>query len=140
EGYEGNVRGRLSTDRSLDAVALYREVVRRHPAPFTAFLRVEHDGTPITVVSASPERYLARRGRDVTTQPIKGTAPGPAELRTSVKDHAENAMIVDLARSDLGPVCAPGTIHVPSLCAIEAHPGLHHLVSTVHGVLRDGVT
>ena len=140
ECYQVNLTRRLSTERSLDAVALYREVVRRHPAPFAAFLRVEHNGTPVTVVSASPERYLARRGRDVTTQPIKGTAPGPAELRTSVKDHAENVMIVDLARNDLGRVCEPGTIHVPSLCAIEAHPGLHHLMSTVHGVLRDDVT
>jgi len=140
ECYQVNLTRRLSTDASLDPVTLYREVVRRHPAPFTAFLRVDHDGSPITVVSASPERYLARRGRDVTTQPIKGTAPGPAELRASAKDHAENVMIVDLARNDLGRVCEPGTIRVPSLCAIEAHPGLHHLVSTVHGVLRDGVT
>ena len=140
ECYQVNLTRRLSTDESLDPVALYHEIVHRHPAPFTAFLRVDHDGVPITVVSASPERYLARRGRDVTTQPIKGTAPGPAELRASAKDRAENVMIVDLARNDLGRVCEPGTIRVPSLCAIEAHPGLHHLVSTVRGFLRDDVT
>jgi para-aminobenzoate synthetase component 1 len=140
ECYQVNLTRRLTADVALDPVALYGEVVRRHPAPFTGFLRVDHGGAPVTVVSASPERYLARRGRDVTTQPIKGTAAGSAELRASVKDHAENVMIVDLARNDLGRVCEPGTIRAPSLCAIEAHPGLHHLVSTVHGVLRDDVT
>jgi para-aminobenzoate synthetase component 1 len=140
ECYQVNLTRRLTADEPLDAVALYGELVRHHPAPFTAFLRVDCDGSPITVVSASPERYLSRRGRDVTTQPIKGTAPGSAELRGSAKDHAENVMIVDLARNDFGRVCEPGSIRVPSLCAIEAHPGLHHLVSTVHGIVRDDVT
>jgi para-aminobenzoate synthetase component 1 len=91
------------------------------------------------VVSASPEGYLRVRGRAVETRPIKGTAAARAMLATSAKDHAENVMIVDLARNDLGRVCAPGSIHVPSLCAVEAHPGLHHLVSTVRGQLRPDV-
>src|SRR5262249_39219166 len=76
---------------------------------------------------------------EVETQPIKGTARDAAQLRASPKDHAENVMIVDLARNDLGRVCEPGSIHVPSLCAVESHPGLHHLVSTVRGTLRRDV-
>ena len=94
---------------------------------------------PLAVVSASPELFLRRRGVDVETRPIKGTAASAARLRRSAKDHAENVMIVDLARNDLGRVCTPGTISVPALCAVEAHPGLHHLVSTVRGRLRDDV-
>ena len=73
------------------------------------------------------------------TKPIKGTGTDAGRLRTSAKDHAENVMIVDLARNDLGRVCEPGSVRVPSLCDVEAHPGLHHLVSTVRGTLRPGV-
>ena len=73
------------------------------------------------------------------TRPIKGTDADADRLRASAKDHAENVMIVDLARNDLGRVCEPGSMHVPSLCAVEAHPGLHHLVSTVRGTLRSDV-
>ncbi len=106
-------------------------------------LRVTVDGSPIAVVSASPERYLRQRRRDdhveVETRPIKGTAADADVLRASAKDHAENVMIVDLARNDLGRVCEPGSITVPSLCAVEPHPGLHHLVSTVRGRLRPDV-
>jgi para-aminobenzoate synthetase component 1 len=91
------------------------------------------------VVSSSPERFLAWRGRDVETRPIKGTARDAAWLRASAKDRAENVMIVDLARNDLGRVCEYGSIQVSELCAVEAHPGLHHLVSTVRGRLREGV-
>jgi len=88
-------------------------------------------------VSASPECFLRWRGRGVETRPIKGTGTDPGALRASAKDRAENVMIVDLARNDLGRVCEPGSIAVPSLCAVEAHPGLHHLVSTVRGRLRE---
>jgi para-aminobenzoate synthetase component 1 len=91
------------------------------------------------VVTAAPEQYLRVNGRRVETRPIKGTAAAPATLRASAKDHAENVMIVDLARNDLGRVCEPGSITVPSLFAVEAHPGLHHLVSTVRGTRRDDV-
>ena len=90
-------------------------------------------------MSASPERYLRLRHRDVETRPIKGTAATRAALRASDKDRAENVMIVDLARNDLGRVCEPGSVRVPSLCEVEAHPGLHHLVSTVRGTLRSDV-
>jgi para-aminobenzoate synthetase component 1 len=91
------------------------------------------------VVSASPERFLRRRGDAVETSPIKGTARDRAALVDSAKDRAENVMITDLARNDFGRVCVPGSVAVPALCAPEAHPGLWHLVSTVTGRLRPGV-
>src|SRR5262249_40984823 len=111
-----------------------------HPSAYGSFLRVgATPGAPdIAVVSASPERFLSWRGPDVETCPIKGTGTDPAALRASVKDRAENVMIVDLARNDLGRVCEPGSVVVPALCAVEAHPGLHHLVSTVRGRRRAG--
>ena len=89
-------------------------------------------------MSASPERFLALAGDDVETRPIKGTATRAQRLRASEKDQAENVMIVDLARNDLGRVCVPGSIAVPELCRIETHPGLVHLVSTVRGRLEPG--
>ena len=136
ECYQVNLTRRLTCDRALDPVALYGALAHRHPAPHTAMLRVPEIADGVSVVSASPEGYLCLRGRSVETRPIKGTAAARATLATSAKDHAENVMIVDLARNDLGRVCAPGSIHVPSLCSVEAHPGLHHLVSTVTGELR----
>ena len=139
ECYQVNLTRRLTCDRALDPVALYGAVARRHPAPYTAMLRLPDLGPGVAVVSASPEGYLRVRGRTVETRPIKGTAAARAVLTASAKDHAENVMIVDLARNDLGRVCVPGSIQVPSLCSVEAHPGLHHLVSTVHGVLRPEV-
>jgi para-aminobenzoate synthetase component 1 len=88
----------------------------------------------VQVASASPERFLFRAGRHVESRPIKGTASTSAGFLP--KDRAENVMIVDLVRNDLGRVCEYGSIEVPELCAVEAHPGLYHLVSTVRGVLR----
>ena len=96
------------------------------------------------VASFSPELFLRVRGRQVTTAPIKGTAPrgpraGAAALRASAKDAAENIMIVDLMRNDLSRVCRPGTVAVDELLAVQPHPGVWHLVSTVQGELADGV-
>ena len=139
ECYQVNLTRRLTCDRPLDPVGLYQALVDRHPAPHSALLRLELAGEQLAVVSASPELFLRRRGVDVETRPIKGTAASASRLRESAKDHAENVMIVDLARNDLGRVCRPGTISVPELCVVEAHPGLHHLVSTVRGQLRADV-
>jgi para-aminobenzoate synthetase component 1 len=139
ECYQVNLTRRLTCDRPLDPVVLYGALAHHHPAPYTALLRLPEIADGISVVSASPEGYLRVRGDDVETRPIKGTAVSKATLTASAKDHAENVMIVDLARNDLGRVCAPGSMHVPSLCSVEAHPGLHHLVSTVRGRLRSGV-
>jgi para-aminobenzoate synthetase component 1 len=137
ECYQVNLTRQLTCDHALDPVALYAAIARSHPAPHTALLRLPGLGPGTAVVSASPESYLRRVGRAVETRPIKGTAADRRALETSAKDHAENVMIVDLARNDLGRLCVPGSVQVPALCAIEAHPGLHHLVSTVTGRLRD---
>jgi para-aminobenzoate synthetase component 1 len=99
-----------------------------------------HPGVPeggISVVSASPELFLGRDGRTLESSPIKGTGRTPEDL--TPKDSAENVMIVDLVRNDLGAVCRTGSVTVPHLLALEAHPGLVHLVSTVRGELRDDV-
>ena len=139
ECYQVNLTRRLTCDRALDPAALHAALARSHPAPHTALVRLPMLGAGTALVSASPECFLRVRGRDVETRPIKGTAATRAALQSSAKDHAENVMIVDLARNDLGRVCEAGSIDVPALCTIEAHPGLHHLVSTVRGRLRDGV-
>jgi para-aminobenzoate synthetase component 1 len=104
-----------------------------HPDPF---------GTDAwAVVSASPELFLARRGDRVWTMPIKGTRPlgESADLRASEKDAAEHVMIVDLERNDLSRVCEPGSVRWPELMTTRALAGVEHMVSTVEGVLRDGV-
>jgi para-aminobenzoate synthetase component I len=93
------------------------------------------------IVSASPELFLARRGRRVWTMPIKGTAPAGAdgELLESEKDAAEHVMIVDLERNDLARVCEPGSVRWPELRTERRLAGVTHLVSRVEGLLRDGV-
>ena len=135
ECYQVNLTRRLTSDTAAHPVALFGALVRHHPAPHAALLRFG----PVAVVSASPERFLRRRGDAVETRPIKGTAGERAVLLRSGKDRAENVMITDLARNDLGRVCQPGSVTVPALCAPEAHPGLWHLVSTVTGRLRPGL-
>ncbi len=135
ECYQVNLTRQLAGP-ALDPIALYAATASGNPAPHTMFWR---DGPEVAIVSASPEQFLLRDGSQVQTRPIKGTAVRAARLRTSEKDRAENVMIVDLARNDLGRVCVPGSIDVPELCRVETHPGLVHLVSTVRGELRPGV-
>lgn len=136
--YQVNLTRQLVHPATVDPVALLGTLEARNPAPHAAFVRVggERGRAPSAVVSASPECFLRWRGREVETRPIKGTGRDPAALRGSAKDRAENVMIVDLARNDLGRVCEPGSITVPSLCSVETHPGLFHLVSTVRGRRR----
>jgi para-aminobenzoate synthetase component 1 len=137
ECYQVNLTRRLWWERAANPNALFRALAMRNPAPHAALLALPRPaGDPLRVVSASPERFLAWHHRDVQTRPIKGTAREADDLRGSTKDRAENVIIVDLARNDLGRVCEYGSVHVPALCAIEAHPGLHHFVSTVRGTLR----
>jgi para-aminobenzoate synthetase component 1 len=130
-----NLTRRLDWPRAADPVALWATLRSRNPAPHLALLRLAGIG----VVSASPECFLHVEGRQVETRPIKGTGRDAGRLQASAKDRAENVMIVDMARNDLGRVCVPGSVHVPALCAVEHHPGLVHLVSTVRGALRSGV-
>jgi para-aminobenzoate synthetase component I len=119
---------------------------KENPAPFAAFLKREND----TVISASPERFLHIENGTISTNPIKGTRPrgeNPTEdlrlgkeLLSSEKDLAENIMIVDLLRNDLGRICEFGSINVEKLCDLETHPTLFHLVSTICGKLRSNVS
>ena len=132
--YQVNLTRRLSAPLPLgaDVAALGAALAEGNPAPYSAVVRVPSAGC--AVASASPERYLHRAGGVVTSSPIKGTKP-VGEPFTD-KDRAENVMIVDLVRNDLGRVCEFGSVEVPSLLAEEPHPGLVHLVSTVTGRLR----
>jgi para-aminobenzoate synthetase component I len=138
---------RCKLDAAVTPESIYWRLRRDHPAPFGAFLRRPRS----TVVSASPERFFRTgRSRDIESSPIKGTRPRGkdpdedlrlrAELLSSAKDRAENTMIVDLVRNDLGRVCEYGSVVVEKLCDMEEHPTLFHLVSTVRGRLRHDTT
>jgi para-aminobenzoate synthetase component 1 len=117
-----------------DVDALTARLARGNPAPYAGTVRLPAQG--IEVATASPELFLERAGDTVRSGPIKGTGRTEGDLLE--KDFAENVMIVDLVRNDLGRVCATGSVTVPDLCAVEKHPGLVHLVSTVQGRLRPG--
>jgi len=135
--YQVNLTRRLSAPLppGADVLALGHALAVGNPAPHAAVVRLPAFG--VHLASASPERFLRRDGDLVESSPIKGTAAHAGGF--SPKDRAENVMIVDLVRNDLGRVCRPGTVEVPALCAVEDHPGLVHLVSTVRGRLRAGV-
>ncbi len=135
--YQVNLCRRLSAPLAAEAHlgALGAMLAARNPAPHQALVWLP--AATVAVASASPERFLRRRGRSIESQPIKGTTPAGRPF--FAKDRAENVMIVDLVRNDLGRVCEPGSIVVPALCRREPHPGLDHLVSTVQGRLRDDV-
>ena len=140
ECYQVNLTRQLTWDHPADAVALHRALAIGNPAPHAGlFVLPRPGGDPIAVVGASPERFLAWNGAEVETRPIKGTGTDASRLGASVKDRAENLMIVDLARNDLGRVCEYGSIHVSGLFDLEQHPGLWHLVSTVRGRRRADV-
>ncbi|GII65489.1 anthranilate synthase [Sphaerisporangium krabiense] len=134
EVYQANLCRVLTAELPGDAdpLVLAGRLARGNPAPYAATVVVPG----MTVVSASPELYLSRSGDVVESGPIKGTGVTAADLLE--KDHAENVMIVDLVRNDLGRVAEVGSVTVPSLCAVEEHPGLVHLVSTVRARLAPG--
>ena len=134
EVYQANACRILSATVSPDfsLAPLFSAILENNPAPYASFLRLPG----LEIASASPELFLKRNGAKVTSSPIKGTRPSGGSDFGS-KDQAENIMIVDLIRNDLGQICKDGSIDVPRLLAIEEHPGLDHLVSDVTGELKD---
>lgn len=146
DSYEVNLTFRRRVGYTGEVDDLYRHLRRTNPAPYAAYLRLQS----ATVLGSSPERFLKidDHGR-VQARPIKGTAPRHANpgddhaaadlLRTGIKTRAENLMIADLLRNDLGMSCQLGSIRVPELMVVEKHPSVHQLVSTIEGDLRPGM-
>lgn len=142
--YQINLAQRFSTAATGDALSAYLTLRSLNPAPYSAFL----DLPQARILCASPERFLRVQSGKVDTKPIKGTRPRSSDarqdallaedLRYHPKDRAENLMIVDLLRSDLGKSCVPGSVRVPKLFEVESFANVHHLVSTVEGVLAEG--
>lgn len=143
--FQVNLAQRLLYPATSPPLELYGRLRDRNPAPFAGYL----DLGDFTVASASPERFLRLEDGEVETRPIKGTRPRgftPAEdfarredLLESAKDRAENVMIVDLLRNDLGRVCEYGSVRVEAVCRLESYQYVHHLVSEVRGRLREGL-
>ena len=144
--YQVNLSQRLTAPWSLSGWALFRRLAAVSPAPFAAFL----DGGDFQMASSSPELFLRLSGAHIRTRPIKGTRPRGAdpthdaqlayELQTNAKELAELVMITDLLRNDLGKVCEFGSVQTPELARLERFAQVQHLVSTVEGRMRAGVT
>ncbi|MHB9092282.1 MAG: aminodeoxychorismate synthase component I [Chloroflexota bacterium] len=139
--YQVNLSQRFQVTLPISPWQLYRCLREVSPVPYSAYLQLGD----LAVASASPELFLRKEGSRVETRPIKGTRPRgktpeedrrlAEELLASEKDRAENVMIVDLLRNDLGKVCRVGTVRVPELYSLESYSTIHHLVSAVEGVL-----
>ena len=145
--YQANLTLQMRAHTPLAPPAVYRRLRERTAAPFSAYLNLG----AAALLSASPERFLhCSAAGAVETRPIKGTRPRgrtpaedralAAELLASEKERAENLMITDLLRNDIGQVCAIGSVQVPALWQVESFPTVHHLVSTVTGQLAAGQT
>ncbi|MFZ4483536.1 MAG: aminodeoxychorismate synthase component I [Chthoniobacterales bacterium] len=144
--YQVNLTHTLTAEWPGEAGGFYPRLRAASPAPFSCFLRL---GDTV-VLSSSPECFLRIDGHRILTQPIKGTRPRGAtgaadaaaaqELSASPKERAELVMITDLERNDLGQVCDYGSVRVTGLCELETFAQVHHLVSTIEGTLRPGVS
>ncbi|HMI31207.1 MAG TPA: aminodeoxychorismate synthase component I [Candidatus Limnocylindrales bacterium] len=140
--YQVNLAQRFRVEPSPDPASLFRSLREESPAPYSAFV-----STPAgAILSSSPERYFRIQGDRIETWPIKGTRPRgdspeadaalASALRESAKDRAENVMIVDLERNDLGRICVIGSVRVTALCEVATYANVHHLVSRIEGRLR----
>jgi para-aminobenzoate synthetase component I len=147
--YQINLAQRLAVKVSGDAWQAYDRFRQLSKAPFMAYLQVDDgQGFPFEVLSMSPERFLQVTENKVETRPIKGTRPRHSDadldkqeaeaLASSIKDRAENLMIVDLLRNDIGKVCEIGSVKVDALFRLQRFTNVHHLVSIVRGVLANG--
>ena len=134
--YQVNACRRLTHhDDGQSLRGLFSEILKNNPAPWACYFEVPG----VMIASASPELFLSRNGSTVKSSPIKGTLPTNSQ-QFGAKDQAENVMIVDLMRNDLGQICKSGTVEVPRLLSSEEHPGLQHLVSDVQGQLLEGIS
>ncbi|CAB4573133.1 MAG: anthranilate synthase component I family protein [Actinobacteria bacterium] len=134
--YQVNACRILSNKSDVKSLAgLFSKILQENPSPLASYLQIPG----LNIASASPELFLSRDGDAIKTSPIKGTQE-PNKGSFSQKDRAENIMIVDLMRNDLGQVCKSGSIQVPRLLSSEDHPGLTHLVSDIHGTLVNNVS
>ena len=134
--YQVNACRRLTHhDDGQSLRGLFSEILENNPAPWACYFEVPG----VMIASASPELFLSRNGSTVKSSPIKGTLPTNSQ-QFGAKDQAENVMIVDLMRNDLGQICKSGTVEVPRLLSSEEHPGLQHLVSDVQGQLFEGIS
>lgn len=150
--YQANLSHRLTAHVNLSGWEMFNRLAAVSPAPYAAFLECgnENGGGGFQIASSSPEQFLRMSGSHIVTRPIKGTRPRDAdatrdaqlayELQTSSKELAELVMITDLLRNDLGKVCEYGSVQVPDLARLEKFAQVQHLVSTVEGRLRNGVT
>lgn len=139
--YQINLAQRFRADYQGSEWLAYEKLEQYNSAPFSGFIRLEHSA----ILSVSPERFLELNSGTIETKPIKGTRPRSddreiddahaQDLMNAEKDQAENLMIVDLLRNDIGRVAKPGTVHVPKLFDIESFPAVHHLVSTIRADL-----
>ncbi len=142
--YQVNYAQRFSAPFEGDSWPLYLAMRAANPSPYGAYLPFPFGD----ILSSSPEQFLELQHGRVRTRPVKGTRPRSKnarrdrqlaqDLENSAKDRAENLMIVDLLRNDLGRVCVPGSIEAPELFKVESYPTVHHLVSTVTGKLAEG--
>tara|TARA_R110002110_G_scaffold415807_1_gene656401 strand:- start:5173 stop:6504 length:1332 start_codon:yes stop_codon:yes gene_type:complete len=139
--FEVNISQRFHIQSSCHAFDLYLKLQQENPAPFAGYLNFNG----FQIISSSPERFLKLQQGQVEACPIKGTRPRgkteaedkqlAEELINSIKDRAENIMIVDLMRNDLSKVCLPHSIKVPEICGLHSFATVHHLISTVQGTL-----
>ncbi len=144
--YQINLAQRFNAPYTGSEWEAYLKLESANQAPFSAFIRMRES----SILSISPERFLELKDSVIETKPIKGTRPrslnteqdqaNAHDLQTAEKDQAENLMIVDLLRNDIGRVASPGSVHVPKLFDIESFPAVHHLVSTIRANLDDQYT